>query len=424
MAGASATTFSEIKADFKEVYSDDGIVEILPDHCHMQRMAPFNTRPIGPGKEYVEPVRVQRPSGWTFENSGAGAYDKNVARAGKLVDARITANNMHLIEVIDKETVHRAHAEGKEAFKSATSLVVEAMAEAFRNQKEVNLLHGQTELGLIDVGGAAAGPVVTIADKEWAAAIWMGAEGGSFDFYDAAGATFITTAMLVSVDTDLRKLTFDRDVVALGVLQGHAIWRSGTKTPGGTKEAAGLMKVLKNTGSIFNVNAALYTLWQASKQDVAGGTASLANWIKLSGKCCIKGLKGGSVGFTSVESWNNMATDEAAFRRYAEGLKGKIEVGLDGLVFVGASGAMVIKPHAMMKKGYSILLNLSAGGGKKGGDFKRIGAAEMSFEGDDDDNNLIYLPDVAGYQVELYSNESLLVDPPGRSGYMTNVIPT
>lgn len=423
-AAAGVTNFDQIKSDFKEVYAS-GITEYMPDHVVLQKLTPWTKKAIGPGKEYVEPVRVKRPNGFTFANSGAGAYNKNTARAGKLEDARIKANNVHLVEVLDKESVHRAHEAGKEAFKSATSLVVDAMYEACRNLTEVNILYGQTELArTASAANVNSKTVLTITPQEWGPGIWMGAEDMPIEIYDSTGATLKASATIDSVDVEGKKLNLDKDILALiAGGGGDYVWRAGTRTAAGTNEAAGLMKILTNQSVIFNIDASKYTLWQASQLDVGAVTMTFFKWLQLSGKCMIKGLRGGALGLCSVDSYNTMANDEAAFRRYlGREFKGKIEIGPDALVFVGASGSMALKPHAMLKKGYGMLLNLDVmNSDTPGGDYKRIGAVgEWTWE-ENNGSVLNWLADVAGYQIELYSNSALLVDPPGRSGLAKNI---
>lgn len=422
MAVNSANTFATMRANFKEVYAD-GIAQIMPDHCILQKRAPFNTKPINPGKEYVEPVTTKRPQGWTFEVAGAGAFNINPAQAGETKDARISANQMLLNDVIDIETAARATADNsKAAFREATSYVVERMGEAARNQLETNLIWGQLPLSTVLT---AVTTLVTCTSQEFAAGVFIGCEDAPYEFFSADGNTKRCEAVLSTMDPDAHTLTFDRDVAALGVVPTDIIYRKGTWVVtggvGSSKEAAGIMKILTNTGTIFNLSASTYNLWKSFKLDQGATPLDFFAWLKLNGKGVIKGLQSGAVGLCSVDSWNDMANDEAAFRRYnANSRQSKVEVGVEEITYFGQGGSMSIRPHAMMKKGYAPLLNMRGMDGK-GGDFKRIGATDWTFRMPGSDAYLTQLQGVAGYGVMLYTNQALLCIGPGRSGYAYNI---
>lgn len=422
MAVNSANTFATMKANFREVYAD-GIAQIMPDHCILQKRTPFNEKPINPGKEYVQPVTVKRPQGWTFEVAGAGAFNINPAQAGEMTDARISANQMILNDVIDIETAARATADNsKAAFREATSYVVERMGEAARNQLETNLLWGQKPLAEVLT---AVTVLVTCKSQEYAPGVFIGCEDAPYEIFSADGNTKRCEANLSTMDPDAKTITFDRDVAALGVIATDIIFRKGTwvinNGVGASKEAAGIMKILLNTGVIFNIDAAKYALWKSYSLDQGGTPLDFFGWLKLNGKGVIKGLQGGALGICSVDSWNDMANDEAAFRRYNQNSRqSKVEVGVEEITYYGQAGSMSLRPHAMMKKGYGALLNMRGMEGK-GGDFKRIGATDWTFRMPGSDAYLQQLQGVAGYGVMLYTNQALLNIGPGRSGYVKNV---
>jgi hypothetical protein len=364
MAVNSANTFATMKANFKEVYAD-GIAQIMPDHCILQKRTPFNEKPINPGKEYVQPVTTKRPQGWTFEVAGAGAFNINPAQAGETKDARISANQMILNDVIDIETAARATADNsKAAFREATSYVVERMGEAARNQLETNLLWGQKELTQVLT---AVTTLVTCKSQEYAPGIFIGCEDAPYEFFSADGNTQAWRGEPLDdgpgredARVRPRRRGSRRRRHGPHLPQGHVGRRNGV---GSSKEAAGIMKILTNTGTIFNLDASKYNLWKSYSARPGRTPLDFFAWLKLNGKGVIKGLQSGALGICSVDSWNDMANDEAAFRRYnANSRQSKVEVGVEEITYYGQAGSMSLRPHAMMKKGYAPPEHARAGG--------------------------------------------------------------
>lgn len=423
MSVSGAENYQALAADLRELHTQ--YKDILPDFAILQRMMPFSSKELqAVGLQYVETVRTKRPSGFTFANSGTGPYDLNAARSGKTERAVIQANNVHLIEVLDRETMYRGQGEG--AVKEVTSLVFEGMMEACRNWEEINLLYGQQELAVIDSGGVTT-VTATISKASWGPALWIGAENMPVDIFDTNGTTFRGTFTIASVTPELRQIVFDTSLAAASVVAGDKLYRSGTHSVMGgaavENEAAGVAKIVKNTGTMFNIDASKYALWKGTKFDNGSAAMTVGSCIRLSSLAVVKGTRSGSVLLTPVDSWADLAIDETAFRRWQDFEGGK-KIGPDALQFVGAAGVMAIKPHPMVKRGEPLLINIQASEKESVSDWKRIGAKDWTFIPGPGNDILHYLPTQSGVQVELYQNKALLCDPPGRSGYIANVVDT
>ena len=434
MATSGAENYAAVAGALKEVVNQ-GIAQIIPDHCIVQRLAPFDGKAKQVGLQYVEPVRTKRPNGFTFASAGSGPYNYNAPRSGKVERATIQANNVHLIEILDKEMMFRTLS-SEASVKQATAIVVEAMLEAARNVEEINLLYGQTDLGQI----AASGNVSTVSSQTqlvvsaatWGPALWMGAENMPLEIFDSAATPLFVGGLTVSsVTPESRIITLDQNVTtALQALTFPLqLWRAGTRVNTGTStqtfnEAAGIKKILTNTGMLFGIDAAKNTLWKSIQFDNGSGPLSFNSWVRASSLACVKGTRSGAVALVPVDSWADLSINEAAYRRWSD-VSGGLKVGPDALVFVGATGTMALKPHPMVKRGEAFLLNVNASSGTPGGDWKRIGATDWTFEtGGPDDQMLHYLPDQSGLQLEIYHNKALLADPPGRSVFIKGVVDT
>lgn len=429
---SGAENYAVMVGALKEIVNED-LSQILPDHCIVQRLAPFNNKAKPQGLQYVEPVRTKRPSGFTFAQAGAGVYNYNTPRSGKIERATIQANNVHLIEVLDKEMMFRTLST-EAAVKQATAIVVEAMMEAARNVEEINLLYGQTDLGQVPSGSVSTVSGLTnlvISAATWGPALWMGTESMPVEIYDSAATPLYFGPFTISTVTpEARTLVLDQNATA--ALQAATfplkIYRMGTRINSGAteshNEAAGIAKVLQNTGVLFGIDAAKNTLWKSIRYDNGNGPLAFNSWVRASSLGCVKGMRGGAVALVPVDSWADLAINEAAYRKWDD-TTGGLKVGPDALVFVGATGTMAIKPHPMVKRGHALLINVNANSGTKGGDWKRIGSTDWTFEtAGPEDTLLHYLPDVSGLQVELYNNKALLADPPGRSLEIYNIVDT
>ena len=75
-------------------------------------------------------------------------------------------------------------------------------------------MYGQTGIGAVDAIGGTGNVEITVADAEWAAGIWTGAENARIDIYDPTLATKRNTLdiKIVSVDFAAKKLVTDSDL--------------------------------------------------------------------------------------------------------------------------------------------------------------------------------------------------------------------
>src|SRR5439155_24506754 len=95
---------STLSGYFKTTYGDK-VVQAIPDHCIIQKEKLFNfTAPVEQvGEQYVMPVTMQHPHGFTYASANADAFALNPVNSGKTVKAIVTANQMVLRDSISKE---------------------------------------------------------------------------------------------------------------------------------------------------------------------------------------------------------------------------------------------------------------------------------------------------------------------------------
>lgn len=420
MAVSGAETFNTMSALFMETYAKQGVKDIMPDLCKIQKGSDFFGKDLDEaGLHYNQPVTTQYPQGWTFWPSGGGSADLNAPRAGKSQNAQVTANNMLLRDQIDYETAARA-VKGKTAFVDATAHVIERMGESSRYELETNILYGQVGLGAVKAA-TAINTTITIADAEWAGGLFINMIGAAIDFWSTvSGGTYRGSATITNVDPDLQQITFDTDVSTFTspVVAGDVLFRYGKKDPntGAFREGAGIHAIVNNTGILYNINAALVPYWKASTQSANNDNATYFTVQNLLARASIKGAGKGATLYMNVFGWNNLAQTEVGYRRYdASYTKGKFVVGAEEIEFHGQTGVVKIVPHTMVKAGYAYLVS-----GKM--DYRRIGATDWTFRMPGSDVYLRDLPDNAAYELRLFSNQVLFCECPGRSGKVNNIV--
>jgi hypothetical protein len=148
---------------------------------------------------------------------------------------------------------------------------------------------------------------------------------------------------------------------------------------------------------------------------------TLAKILGMSSRASYQGTDEGTVIFTSPDTWTDLATNETTFRRWVDGAVGSIKIGPDALAFYGATGAMALMAHPMMKRGYAWMLNISANSKTPGGDIKQLGDSEWKYD-DTGGDVLHYVPGSTGYEIRLRCNKGEYINPPGRSLQATGIV--
>jgi len=370
---------------------------------------------------------------------------------------------------------------GKTAVKAIMSVITPAMVEAGKIEWECVAMYGrspraftgqkagggfntagllpgvaiaQNTIGIIGATSLWAADFVgctyMVIDKaEFAPGLWATMEGEEVSFFleapdgtphGVAGAdTYVGSATLGSVDIDNGVLIFTTPVPALNALvlasfdgagdqasdrRGVAIWRASTRgqtTGGDKKESVGLFPILQNTGTIFNVSAKKYTVWGATQLNNAAAAFTIETALRVSSKVKPKGTGSGAMWYVPTDTWTKLAIDQIANLRWMDGFSGEKSVGWDAVKFIGATGLMGVKPHAMLKKGYAMLLDIRAAAKTPGGSIKTLGTNEWQFDSTGGDS-LHYVPGMSGYELRMKCNKGIFVVPPGRQALVSNIV--
>lgn len=250
---------------------------------------------------------------------------------------------MVLRSALSYNAASRAQGKGPRAFEDATKFLVGNMFNSAAKKLEIELLYGQMGYGTV---ASVSSNTITVTTSEWADGIWAGAEDMPIEIRSAAG-TLRGEAKVVSVDLSARTVTVD--AMPAGVVATDVIWH---KTAYGN-EFAGIHKIMSNTGSLFGIDASQYNLWKSNS--FAPGSTSLLSFAIVQqaiAKGVGKGLDSKVLVLVNPGHWDDLLTEQAAFRMYDSSYKPAMaENGQKTIKFYGQNGEIEIMPSIYVKEG-------------------------------------------------------------------------
>ena len=289
----------------------------------------------------------------------------------------------------------------------ATKFLVANMLRSITKKLEIELLYGQMGYGVV---ASAAANVITISTAEWAPGIWSGAEGMPIEIRDAAGTTSRGEAVITLVDLDARTVTVN--AIPAGVVATDVIWHKGAYG----NEFAGVHKIISNTGTLFNISAATYSLWKGNSYSAGSADLSLAKLERAVALAVAKGLDEDIEFMINPKTWANLLANEAALRKYDQSYSPQaMENGAKSIKFYGQNGAMSLTPSIYVKEGYAY------GICKK--NFMRVGSQEVSFKRPGGNEDFFKeLENNAGVELRVFTDQALFCDAPGRQILVTAIV--
>lgn len=404
------STVNSLDALFKRVWGN-GAIKALPKFAKIMDEVPY-TKQEKLGDMYVVPVLLQFEHGFSYGVHGDGAFTLNAAVAGKAIQAQIRGCMIVLRSQLSYEDVFKAAEAGAAAFESATSLVVENMQRSFAKRQELTLLYGQRGLGTVSTNTSGA---LVLTDATWAPGIWSGMKDCILEAFTtvAASSTQHNTDLTVSaVSMSAKQVTVTGTSSA--VVAADILWFKGARTTTALKECAGLDAIMSNTGSLFNIDAAAYELWQSNSRAVGGPISMLAILNGISDAVNM-GLMEDAKVYMATKRWNSLNSDQAALRRYGA-YASKAENGSEGIVYHSVNGSTEIVAHPFVKEGEAFLV----GNPKKR--LVRVGATDITFKRPGlSDNIFRELVDSAGLELRAFSDQAIMATLPAQCTKYTGI---
>ena len=421
MAGTSTTDLNGL---FKMAYAAD-IQNLIPDESLLTRAIKFQGRDYLLGNQYNQPVIVRSEQGFTYSRPNNGTFSLNAASSMKTQNAIVDGFIILEQSGISYEAVARS--DNVNSFRNAVDLVMGDAMESFGRRLEIALLYGQSATGLGGITGSVAG-VVSFATGQWSAGLWTPLEGATVDVYaSAAAGTSLNVAgpmTVTSIDVVNKTITLagsngtgagsDYALVNTGVTAGSLIrfYSAGTN---GADEAVGLDKIMTNTGQLFGIDAATYSLWKANTYAV-GGALTLAKIQAGVSVAAQRGLSEDVNIYVNPAVWQQLSTEQVAYRMLDSSYSSKKATnGFEALEFYSQNGKLSVFAHKYVKEGEAFLLPTDRA--------VRIGSSDVSFNIPGTDNGQIFIqnPTTAGFTFRIFSQQSLLVTKPASCVKFTGI---
>lgn len=427
---AQQNSVSTLDGLFKIVYGD-GPINAIPEIAVLQKLIPFKSSERI-GKSYNFPVVLTAEAGVTYVAAGGGAVTLTTSVAAVLKEAVVDAQQIIVRGQMDYEAAAKAIAGGKAAFKNASEVLVANLMETAANRLEIANLYGQSATGL-GTGDSSTNTnttttVVLFLAAGWAPGVWSGKEGASLSFWkvadDTAAAT-TNTFVISAINFADRKITVTGTATtgigeldtALSSGDCFATFK-GAKTGTSTwVEPIGIDKIITNSGTLFGISAATYSLWGGSSFDMGSAAVTVAKILNMVGKAVSKGgLMEPAEVLLSPKSYMNLAGTMTDLRRQNGGNESKGIGGFESIQLMGPNGRLDIVVHPMLKEGECF-----AGPFKKR--FKRIGSSEFSFETPGRQGELfLHVPDSNCYELRLYGASQVICECPAKFVKGTGIV--
>lgn len=421
MAGKSAHDSSTLNAMWKEVYATE-VENLVPNFAKATKKYKFQEgKKIG--DSYEQPVIVHRSHGFT---RGRGLRTLRPAIVHQAERAKLNPQPLYLREIISYDTAARM-VENKASFVLHSKQLVQQMLESAYYRNEIEFFYGQDSLG-VATGSANVNTtktVVTIDPKEWAPAIWAGAENSLVKFHVVSSSALVSSGadaefVVAAVDADARKLTIEGTTTGINALDlalaapCSITWADGSDAAKGDLENPGMKKILSNSGTLFNINAGAYSLWRGNVYSNGNADVTMRKLLQAGSQAVGRGLAEDVDVWISVKSFESLNIDQAALREYGMAEK-TAKNGFGGIEFQGAGGLMTIIPHPMVKEGDFFIIPEKR--------VVRTGSTDITFELPGKSGEIfLHKDEQNGYELRLMAEVGQMLTTPARAVYGKDIV--
>lgn len=419
---AQYTGVDELDGLFKNVYGQDGPVDLIPETGYLyQKLKLRDAEKIG--AQYIMNVIVANSHGFTYNSSSNTAFTLNNHIAMTTQDATITAAEIVLRDAISYRAASRSAGGKTKAFKDATELVVKNMYDSHVKRLEIDMLYGGSGIGVTSssTNVDATHTAVTLTDASWASGIWAGLENAQIEFRVTSNLVSSSTDAIFTVqkvDNDNKKITVTGTATGITALDSDIVSAAQDIYFYGsyTEQMTGVRTILANTGTLFGISAATYGLWKSNSYSCGSAQLTIAKVIKGASRAYSRGLMGKAVLLVSPLTWANLAADLAGLRKYDGSYsRKKGENGFESIVFYAQSGEIEIVGYNLIKEGEAMLLPLDR--------VHRVGSTDVTFNTPGMGGKIFtQLQDKSGFELRNYSDSAVFIDSPARCVLFTNIV--
>lgn len=415
---AGENTVSSLNGLFKTVYADK-LIDLIPDYAVLQKRIEFSPAEKETGAFYAQPVVLSHEAGFTYNGTAGGVTTLNAQVAGAMKEAQVYGSELILRARLSYTALSRAASKGARAFKQASSFKIEDMNNAMRKRLEIAMLYGQTGIGTVEsVTDAGSGVgTITVTAATWAGGIWAGAENAYVDSFTTTTKNNSGTIQITAVNSDTRVLSvaYSGANMAAEVTAGDVLFFKGANAGSSSfNEMAGIDAIITNSGILFNINAATYSLWKGTTVSSVG-QISFAKLQDAVGRAANKGLMEKSLVLVSPKAWSVLNADQAALRMFDSSYSVKKgQNGVEGLEFHGVTGPMEILAHPMVKDGDAFIVPPES--------LMRVGSLDLSFGVPGFDQQFFVLAaDANAVEVQCMADQAIFIERPAHCVKLTGI---
>lgn len=454
-----------LNAAIKPVYAKPGLEAMYPDDIKLVPMIGKLQRRQKIGKFYTWPRRLSFSQGHTYAAAGAGAFPFRQSRPGKTEQFQVDSSNHVHRATIDYETIERMDSDKvpEGAYTNAVTEMISDIRTGMFTRIEDSFWYSGTNLGVCQTAVAGSGAdtgklVVKLTYNTFAPGLWIGKEGGAYDFYLLQADQLRPTATQynvngtvslpdststfqplilekVSVRADTRTLTFTgnaTDIANIITAVANTSNKVGLVYWGQVgNDVQGLDACMTNaTGLYYGVDSTKYSVLRpniSTNQDVELTLKRLYNHLDES---VSKGLNTtGMNGKSGVDVWLNpaamrdMLSQETALRRYFEANK-KAQNGFGGLMYESEVGVLTFYPYARVKFSEAYILPTKKVCSKVGATEPYLHNFNSAGKDGEDAQYLRQIDGVAGCEAVMYGNLGFVLDFPAWTTKVTNIRPS
>ncbi len=416
---AGENTVATLDGLFKKVFSDK-LGDLIPDFAILQKKIEWVAAEKELGAFYAQPVALSAEAGFSYLGTAGGVTALQAAANGVMKEAQIYGSELVLRSQLSYASLSRAAKSGEGAFKRASAFKVMDMNDSMRKRLEISMLYGQNGVGTVESATDLTGGVceIVITAATWAGGIWAGAEGARLDAFttttknNASGVLTIT-----KVDSDNRKLTCTfTGTLATEVAAADVLYFQSTNSGSSVfNEMAGLQKIISNTGSLFGIDASVYSLWKGTTVSSVGQLAFAKIQTGIA-RAVNKGLMGKVAVLLSPAGWSSLNSDQAALRVFDNSYgSSKAENGAESLMFHGVNGAIELISHPLVKDGDAFIVPLDT--------VQRVGSLDLSFQvpGMDGEKFFRLVSDYNAVELQCMADQAIFLEKPSQAVYLSGI---
>ena len=428
------TVGTSLNGNFKNVYGKK-IWDLVPetDILYRNDRIKFVDKKGREGLQFNQPVLLSLPSSATW---GLNGPTLNTPIAMQMGNAVVTGSAITMRDVLSYDSAARA-AGSDAAFEGTVGLVLRTLFKAHGKFAEIDLLYGNgaitygnnvalaSSTASTQAGGAGTNVTSTITYASWSPAIFSGFENALLDAYENGSGKLNTTQGLQIVSVGVVPAT--STVGGTLVLTGAAADLNALYAASGTNvdfywstaygnNMVGISGILQNTGTLFGISAASYSLWQSNTFDCVNTQLTFSKLQQAVALGVSRGLDVATMALVAPVTFADLVNEQAGARRYDSSYKpAKNENGSEALTYWGPSGKIEVVPHMYVHQGESYIIPPEEL--IKVGPLDHISPTLPGIDGD----IFFQSPTQASYEVRLFSDFGLLNNAPAKSTFVKNI---